>query len=117
MVKQQKDLTKDVMHELMGGVGDVNRTHFISQDELSGAGRLFAIHQLAPGDSIGWHVHEGEQECYVLTKGTALYSDNGTEVEIGAGTVTLCPSGEGHSIKNIGDDVLEFIGLITNTVE
>jgi len=114
MIKLPNDIATDVVTELMGGIGDVNRKHFTSVDELAGAGRLFAMQKLAPGDSIGWHTHDGEQEVYVIFNGTALYNDNGTEVEIGAGTVTICPSGEGHAIKNIGEDTLEFIGLITN---
>jgi len=117
MIKLEKDLVADVVTELMGGTGDVNRLHYASQDELAGAGRLFAMQKLAPGDSIGWHTHDGEQEVYVLVNGKALYNDNGTEVEINAPAVTICPSGEGHAIKNIGNDVLEFIGLITNSTE
>ena len=117
MIKLKQELTTDIVSELMGGNGDINRMHFLSKDELHGAGRLFAFHQLKPTDSIGYHEHNDEQECYIIVKGTALYNKNGTETEISEGTVTLCPSGEGHSIKNIGDDVLEFIGLITNSFE
>jgi len=117
MIKLQQDIATDVVNKLMGGEGDVNRAHYASAEELTGAGRLFAMQKLAPGDSIGWHTHEGEQEVYVIVNGKALYNDNGTEVEIGAGTVTICPSGEGHAIKNIGENTLEFIGLITNTFE
>lgn len=114
MLRKKDELTKDVVSNLMGGEGDVNRTHFLEGEEFNGVGRLFARHVLAPGHSIGWHEHNGEQEAYVIVEGRAEYSDNGDIIEIEAGDMTLCPSGEGHSIKNIGDDDLVFLGLITN---
>lgn len=114
MLRRNEDLTRDVLTELMDGKGDVNRTHFLELEEFNGKGRLFAQHVLAPGHSIGYHEHDGEQEAYVILQGRASYSDNGEMVEIGAGDFTLCPSGEGHSIENIGEEDLVFFGLIMN---
>ncbi|MBR2404329.1 MAG: cupin domain-containing protein, partial [Clostridia bacterium] len=37
---------------------------------------------------------------------------NGTKVDVSAGMVTFTPSGQGHSIKNTGDEMLVFIALI-----
>ncbi len=112
MYKDAAGLRRDVMTNLMGGQGDVNRTHLLEVDDFNGFGRLFARHMLEPGNSIGYHEHKGEQEAYYILKGLALYSDNGNEFVINEGDFTLCKSGEGHSIKNIGDENLEFIGLI-----
>lgn len=112
MIKRADELRKDVVVNLMQGEGEINRTHFFEVDDFCGHGRLYAKHIIAPGNSIGFHKHEGEQEAYYVLKGEALYSDNGNEVNIKAGDFTLCKSGEGHSIKNIGDEDLEFIGLI-----
>lgn len=117
MIIKKQDVVTDVVTGLAGGTGEVKRTHFITQDQFNGAGRLFAKQVLAPGHTIGEHLHENEQEVYVILEGKARYYDNGTEVELEAGDVTLCPSGETHAIENIGDTDLVFLGLITNVIE
>lgn len=112
MIKRSDELRKDVVVNLMQGEGEINRTHLFEVEDFCGHGRLFAKHTIEPGNSIGFHKHEGEQEAYYILKGQALYSDNGNEMTIKEGDFTLCKSGEGHSIKNIGSEDLEFIGLI-----
>lgn len=114
MIKRAGELRTDVVTNLMKGDGDINRVHLFEAEDFCGKGRLYARHIIAPGNSIGFHQHEGEQEAYYILKGEALYSDNGNEIVIKDGDFTLCRSGEGHSIKNIGDSDLEFIGLIHN---
>ncbi|MBO5453449.1 MAG: cupin domain-containing protein [Clostridia bacterium] len=68
--------------------------------------------RLKVGEEVALHPHNGEFESYYIIKGKALYNDNGEFVELSEGDVTHTPSGSGHGIKNIGDDVLEFIALV-----
>ena len=114
MLKKANELRKDIVVNLMEGEGEIQRTHFFEVEDFTGTGRLYAKHTLEPGNSIGFHKHDGEQESYYILKGEALYNDNGNEVVIKEGDFTLCRSGEGHSIKNTGNEDLEFIGLIMN---
>ena len=74
--------------------------------------RMYAKASLLPGEEVEFHLHEGECEFYYLISGKAIYNDNGTKVEIGAGDVTFTPSGSGHGIKNIGSQPLEFMALV-----
>ena len=74
--------------------------------------RMYAKASLLPGEEVEFHVHEGECEFYYIISGKALFDDNGTKVEIGAGDVTFTPSGSGHGIKNIGSQPLEFMALV-----
>ncbi len=74
--------------------------------------RLFSLVQVKPGEEVDYHMHVGESEHYFILSGKGLYNDNGNKVELGAGMVTLTPSGQGHSIRNIGDEMLVFIALI-----
>ena len=39
-------------------------------------------------------------------------NDNGTEIQALPGMVTFMPSGQGHGIKNTGEEMLSFIALI-----
>lgn len=81
-------------------------------DEMYGKGRVFNHVFLEPGAEIGYHVHKGDGETYYILKGTGEYSDNGNIVTVYPGDVTYVDDGEGHSLKNTGDEVLEAIALI-----
>ena len=74
--------------------------------------RMFSTVELDPGSSVDYHVHTGEFESYFILTGNGIYNDNGTEVPVSAGTVTFTPSGEGHGLKNTGNEKLTFIALI-----
>ena len=95
------------------GIGEVEM-HKIANgaDELYGKGRLFNRMILAPGNSIGEHVHEGDNEIFYFLAGTGTYNDNGTIVEVAAGDTAICNEGELHGLVNTGDVPLEFIALI-----
>ena len=74
--------------------------------------RLFSLVQVKPGEEVEYHVHNGESETFFILSGQGIYNDNGNEVDVVPGMVTLTPSGQGHSIKNTGDEVLVFIAMI-----
>lgn len=74
--------------------------------------RLFSMVQVKPGEEVEYHMHIGESETYFILSGKGIYNDNGNKVDVVPGMVTLTPSGEGHSIKNTGDEMLVFIALI-----
>ena len=81
-------------------------------DEMYGKGRIFNHVVLEPGCEIGWHVHQGDGETYYILKGQGEYSDNGRLLTVGPGDVTFVDAGEGHSLKNTGDENLEAIALV-----
>lgn len=74
--------------------------------------RLFSLVQVKPGEEVQYHMHIGESEHYFILSGQGIYNDNGNKVEVTAGMVTLTPSGQGHSIRNTGSEMLTFIALI-----
>ena len=98
---------------IRNGIGETEQRKIIVSDaELYGKGRLFNLMIIEPGNSIGEHAHEGDNEIFYFLEGTGEYNDNGTIVEVGPGDTTICNDGEKHSLKNIGDVPLKFIALI-----
>lgn len=85
--------------------------HLIDEKNLSHV-RLFSHVYLKPGEEIKIHEHIGEYEVYYLISGKGIYTENGKENIIEKGNVTYCKNGSSHGLKNIGEDVLEFIALI-----
>ena len=106
---------KNVEHKPapFNGDGDITVRHLLNgQEEMYGKGRVFAHSTLEPGCAIGYHVHENESETYYFYSGKGELNDNGTIVTVSAGDVAFTGTGEGHALKNIGDEPLEFIALI-----
>jgi len=115
MIKRASEIPKATLTNFKDGVGDTNLSHFMTEAEAHGTGRLFAKISLEPGSSVGKHTHEGDFEIYYILKGKALIDDNGTEVELEPGDCNICADGEFHSIKNIGEETLEYIAIILFT--
>lgn len=115
MIRRKNECTIDNREHMRGGDGTVIITNLIgSKEELNNNGRLFGRITLNPGCSIGTHPHEGESELFYILTGTGIYNDNGTEVTVSAGDVTICAPGESHGIANRSDEVLELVALIIN---
>ena len=74
--------------------------------------RLFSLVQVKPGEEVDYHMHMGESETFFILSGQGVYNDNGNKVDVKPGMVTFTPSGQGHSIKNTGEEILAFIALI-----
>lgn len=112
MIIRPNELKTEIREHMRGGDGSVKITHLVTEDELCGKGRLFAQITLGAGCGIGYHTHDTDSEIFHIISGKALYSDNGTEKEVGAGDVLVCPKGTGHSIKNAGSDDVILTALI-----
>ena len=97
---------------MAGGNGHVIIKELLDTEQLNGKCGLYAQVTLEPGCSLGYHEHHGETETYYLTKGAGIYNDNGKEYPVEVGDVTFCADGNGHGIKNAGEEDLVFVALI-----
>jgi len=112
MVRKKSECTVEMREHMRQGPGTVKITHFVTEEELYHHGRLFANVTLVPGAGIGYHTHEHESEIFYILKGTALFNDNGAEITVHAGDVTLTGGGAGHAITNLSDEDVELVALI-----
>ncbi len=94
------------------GLEKMLKTNLADFEAWNPKARLFSLIQVKPGEEVDYHMHVGESEAFFILSGKGIYNDNGNKVDVTPGMVTLTPSGEGHSIKNTGDDMLVFIALI-----
>lgn len=113
MIKRANEHKHDTAANMFGGVGEIHFERIIeTPDELIGKGRVFSVTTLPVGSELGWHVHNGDCEFYHILSGSAEYSDNGTVCTLNPGDTSFTPSGEGHSIKNVGTEPCVFIALV-----
>lgn len=112
MVRRKEECPVSLREQMRGGNGTVQITDYVNKEELYNKGRLFADITLNPGCGIGEHVHENEEEIFVVTQGEVVYNDNGEEKVCKVGDVLICNDGEKHSIRNEGDAVASVVALI-----
>lgn len=113
MIRRSEDKRIEVREHPFGGEGQVTLLNLLDNAaEMYYKGRVFAHSTLQPGCSIGYHVHKGECETYYILNGIAEFNDNGILTTIRKGDVTYTPAEQGHGIRNIGDEPLDFIALI-----
>jgi len=112
MVKREAQMFKDIREKMRGGNGEVEILHVFKQEELKGKVRLFAKLRLKIGCSIGFHVHDKEEEVYYILSGKGEVDDNGKIEQVGPGDAILTGNGAGHSIRNTSTEPLDFMGII-----
>ena len=113
MIRRNEERLVETAEHKFGGEGFITvRSLLNNPEEMHGKGRTFAHTTLLPGHSIGFHTHTGESETYYIFSGKAEFNDNGNITTVCSGDVTFTPPGQGHGIKNIGDEPLEIIALI-----
>ncbi|MFZ2658622.1 MAG: cupin domain-containing protein [Victivallales bacterium] len=113
MIHRAKDLKCEVREKMRGGNGKVKIEHFWEAGkDLKAKTRLCAKLTLEPGDSIGFHTHDNEEEVYIITRGEAEAEDNGKTEKLFPGDTILTGGGAGHSIKSVGKEPLEVIAVI-----
>ena len=86
MYKPRSAFATEVRTAMRGGDGSVKIEHIWKKgEEMGSPTRMYSRLILQPGCSIGWHVHENEEEIFYIVAGQARIDDNGTEVVASAG--------------------------------
>ena len=111
MVTRNEDRQVLVMENFKGGEGRVVNRVILPAEGMYGKGRIFNVGRLEKNCEIGWHIHEGDGETFLILSGEGEFNDNGTVTTVKGGDVCWTPDGEGHSLVCKSDE-LEFIALV-----
>ena len=101
--------------EAGGGVGVLYGKYSFTRDmpPMENPAREVGWLTLKPGDSVGFHKHEVNEDIYIFVSGTGVYTDNdGVEYNVGPGDITIARLNTSHAIKNTGNEDLVFLGII-----
>jgi len=116
MIFYAKNNVETLREKAQGGVGQIAGRHpFKAEDRPESTGFKMIGDMTLPRDSsIGFHVHEKDEEIYIITAGRGIYTDaDGQKCPVAVGDVTLCRQGEGHALANDGEEPLTFTAVIT----
>jgi len=106
----------EIREKARGGEGELAIIHLLEKEQLAPHSRLLCKVLIEPGNSMGFHTHEGEGEFFYILSGTAKIIEDDNETLLYPGDTFYTPSGQSHSIEVAGDETLEYLALILATV-
>ena len=107
MIIDFKNLTPNVVEKMRNGEGCVKLVKYA--DDVNSIVRI----TISKGSSIGWHIHEADQEIIYVISGKGICIEDDKEYELVPGFANYCAKGKNHSIKNVNDEDLELFAVIT----
>jgi mannose-6-phosphate isomerase-like protein (cupin superfamily) len=102
MFRAKDEMKASVITDCHGGKGDLECRLVVGRDDAKGNLQFMHDDVLEPGAEIGEHVHEGDEEVYLIIEGKGTMIVDGREYPAGPGDATLCLSGHSHGIRNAG---------------
>jgi mannose-6-phosphate isomerase-like protein (cupin superfamily) len=112
--KQQDHIVLD-KEKAGGGAGILYGKYAFTRDmpPMENPVREIGWLTLKPGDSIGFHKHEVNEDVYVIVSGTGVFkNDDGREYPVEAGDITIARKGQSHALSNTGGADLVIISVI-----
>lgn len=112
MVHHSADMPLEERPRMRGGEGTIALRAAMAPGDYASPVRLFSRITVPVGGSIGYHIHEQEEEFYYVLSGQGKMDDNGTVVSLAAGDATVQETIEGHGVVNTGSTPLELLAVI-----
>ena len=115
MLFKSNELEKVVREKPRGGPGKMDCLFAFQMDKgpQGSAFQMVVYQTLEPGNGVGYHQHEDNEELYAIISGNGTFTDNDrVEKVVGPGDITLTLKGEWHGIINTGNEPLHFLAII-----
>jgi len=106
----------EIRENARGGEGQIAFHHLVEKELLAPHSRLLCKTVLQPGNSMGYHKHEGEGEFFYILSGVAKITEDGKEVLLYPGDTLFTPSGGSHGVEVAGDEALEYIAIVLSAL-
>ena len=97
-----------------GQIADAFGRHIIriSADRTGGSLGVFES-EVPAGEGPPFHVHDREEEFFVVLSGRFGFWCEGDHVELGAGGAIVIPRGTAHRFQNIGSETGQLLVVMT----
>lgn len=110
MIKNINNFAKTEVKNMRGGTGSI---YIQKVNPTSDNIKMYAKITIPCGSSIGIHTHEEDEEMIYVLKNKGIIIIDGNEKEIEEGMISICQKGRNHSIKNIYEEDLELLAVVT----
>jgi mannose-6-phosphate isomerase-like protein (cupin superfamily) len=112
MIVRVEDIEHKILEKPRGGTGTAIQIPYDALKEYGGDITAFAMMDLEPDSSVGYHKHEDDMEVYLVLDGIADVIDDGEIEQLRPGDMLITPRGSSHSIINNTKNHLTFMALI-----
>lgn len=113
MIINFKDSEKIVSEKPRGGDGIITGFRYLDNYDLSNNLKGFYVNELDINSTIGYHIHENDEEIYFILEGTGIViEDNDKRTPVSKGDLIYTKKGEGHGMINTGKEPLKFVAFI-----
>jgi mannose-6-phosphate isomerase-like protein (cupin superfamily) len=68
--------------------------------------------RLKPGESVGAHSTENQEETLVILRGKGEAKVEGRTLSFSSGMLVYIPPRSHHDVKNAGDEILEYVYVV-----
>ena len=116
MYTKSGDHRVEVREHARGGEGKLAVHHFLEKEQLAPHSRLLCRIVMEPGNTMGYHTHEGEGEFFYVFSGVAKIIEDDKETHLYPGDTFWTPAGCSHSIEVVGDETLEYLALVLSAI-
>lgn len=107
MIINFQDIKPNIVQNMRNGEGEVELTKYV--DDVNSIVKI----RIKKDCSIGWHIHENDQEIIYVISGKGICIEDDKQYELVNGMVNYCAKGKNHSIKNIYEEDLVLFAVIT----
>ncbi len=111
MIIRKRELKFIRREKIRGGHGKALAANYIEEGALLNV-RFISLIELDPGTTIGEHLHDGDEEFYVVTKGTGFGLLDGERFELSEGDAFVCKMGHTHGIE-ASQEGLTFMAVLS----
>lgn len=114
-VYPKQDLQAIDKSKLGGGTGTIHGQFAFTRDKAPAdhAIRELSWLTIAPGDSIGYHKHVGDEDAFIIVSGTGTFTDaDGKQYPVKAGDITVVRKGQSHGLANTGSEPLVLVDVV-----
>ena len=91
------------------GIGEIRNVFLFGEQDFETPLRFVIYSEIEPGDSIGIHRHEDNEEVYVILEGTGEMTVNGETRAVKQGDVLLNKPFWSHGLVNTSEAVLKIL--------
>jgi len=113
MITKNINVIKEERSNMRGGKGTITIEHWFTPSDFGAKVRLCCRMIIPPGASLGTHVHENEDEVYIVLAGSGLIEENGEWVPIATGDAILTGHNGSHGVENNSEQPLVIAAMIS----
>lgn len=112
MIRRSREVAVEVKEGIRGGAGRAEAREYLRAGDLGGVLGMSVI-TLAPGATIGEHVHPATEELYFVLAGAGTGVLDSEHFPVGPGDAFVVRAGHSHGLAAGPDEPLSFLAVLT----